>query len=175
MSSAEGPYLAAGWLRCAIVAVCALALSGCLRPLYGGGAGQPLQQELAAIAVDPIPKRIGYYLARDLRFALNGSGSEVTPRYRLKVTIKQNVQTPLVDTISGQASSATIAIDASYRLYPSGRTEPLTEGVAFTAVSYDRTSQSFANIRAQRDAEIRAAKTLASQIQVRIASALAKR
>jgi len=175
MSSADERRPAGRWLQFAIVTVCALALTGCLRPLYGGAGGQPLQQELAAIAVDPIPNRIGYYLARDLRFALNGSGSEVVPRYRLKVVVKQNVQTPLIDTISGRASSATIVIDASYRLYPSGRTEPLTEGVAFTAIAYDRTSQSFANIRAQRDAEIRAAKTLASQIQIRIASALAKR
>ncbi len=38
--------------------------------------------------------------------------------------------------------------------------------------SYDRDAQRFANIRAARDAEIRAAKTLADQIRTRLAVAL---
>ncbi|MCC2098573.1 MAG: hypothetical protein KDJ29_16880 [Hyphomicrobiales bacterium] len=158
----------------AAVTSLSLGLGGCLRPMYGGLAGQQLRSDLAAIDVQEIPGRLGYYLARDLRFALNGTGSRITPRYNLKISISQNVQTPLIDTISGRASSATIVIDAAYTVTAVGGTEPVAKGVAFTAVSYDRTSQSFANIRAQRDAEIRAAKVLADQIQVRIASVMSK-
>ena len=44
-------------------------------------------------------------------------------------------------------------------------------GVAFTAATYDRSSQRFANIRAARDAEIRDAKALADQIRTRVAAA----
>ena len=151
-----------------------LALGGCLRPMYGGPGGQQLRSDLGAIDVQEVPGRLGYYLARDLRFALNGTGSQVTPRYRLKISLNQKVQTPLIDTISGRASSASIIIDAAYSVIPVGGSEPVAKGVAFTTVSYDRTSQSFANIRAQRDAEIRAAQVLANQIQVRVASAMAK-
>ena len=151
-----------------------LALGGCLRPMYGGVLGQELRQNLAAVDVEPIPRRIGYYLARDLRFALNGSGSKILPKFKLKVSVDQKFQTPLIDTISGRASSATLVIDAAYELTSLADSTSVAKGVAFTAVSYDRTSQSFANIRAQRDAEIRAAKVLADQIQVRIASAMAR-
>ena len=160
--------------RLGLLLLCTCMLTGCLRPLYGGPGGRQLQQDLAAVDVAPIPNRIGYYLARDLRFAFNGTGSNVPARYRLVVALKQNVQTPLIDTVSGRATSATLVFDATYKLIHSGGKTPITEGVAFTSVSYDRTSQNFANIRAQRDAEIRAAKTLADQIQVRIASVLAK-
>lgn len=160
--------------RMSLVLVMAFALSACFRPLYGGLAGRGLAQTLASIEVQPIPKRMGYYLARDLRFALNGTGTPVAPQYKLLVSINQKVQTPLIDTISGRATSASVVLDASYRVLPIGGQQVVTEGVAFTVVSYDRTSQNFANIRAQRDAEIRAAKVLAEQIHVRIASAMAK-
>ena len=58
------------------------------------------QADLAAIAVDPIPDRLGHYLGDDLIYALNGTGSHVTPKYRLTVTLAERVQTPLVNTFS---------------------------------------------------------------------------
>lgn len=174
MLSAKWRSLSISVVRLGLILALPVLLAGCLRPMYGGLAGQQLQQDLAAIEVVPIPRRIGYFLARDLRFALNGTGSTVTPKYRLTITISQNVQTPLIDTISGRATSATIVMYAAYSLTPVGSDTAVAEGVAFTAVSYRRSSQNFANIRAQRDAEIRAAKTLADQIHVRIASKLAR-
>ncbi len=156
-----------------LVFVAALSVAGCLRPMYGGAGGQQLRATLTAIHIEPIPARLGHYLASELRFALNGSGSEVEPKYRLHIAVNQKLQTPLIDTISGQATRGTVVIDARYRLVPVGAKDPVTQGVAFTTVSYDRSSQRFANLRAQRDAEIRASKTLAEQIHVRLASYLA--
>lgn len=143
--------------------------------MYGGVAGDVLRSDLAAIKVEPIPDRIGHYLANELVFALNGSGSEVTLKYRLLITVTEKVQTPLVDTISGRATAATVIVDANYRLIPVNTSEPLIQGTAFVAASYDRTSQRFANLRAARDAEIRTAKALSEQIHTRIASALSDR
>ena len=143
--------------------------------MYAGLAGDGLRSELAAIKVEPISERIGHYLSNELMFALNGSGSEVSPKYRLAIVVTEKIQTPLVDTISGRATAATVTVDANYKLIPVGRTEPIIEGTAFVAASYDRTSQRFANLRAARDAEIRTAKALADQIHTRLASALSGR
>ena len=41
-------------------------LAGCFQPMYGGPAGQALVQDLRAIKVEPIPERIGHYLANEL-------------------------------------------------------------------------------------------------------------
>jgi len=155
--------------------VLALSLGGCIQPMYGGLTGTNLRSDLAAIKVEPIPERIGYYLANDLEFAFNGSGSEVSPKYRLVITVTEKVQTPLVDTISGRATAATVVVDANYKLMASGSDQPITEGTAFVASSYDRTSQRFANLRAARDAEIRAAKALSEQIYTRVASFMSGR
>lgn len=153
----------------AILFVLVAPLAGCLQPMYGGPAGQALVEDLRAIKVEPIPERIGHYLANDLIFALNGTGSTVEPRYRLVVNVRQRVQAPLVDTVSGRATSGMLIVDADYRLLPVAGGAPVASGVAFTTASYDRTSQRFANLRAARDAEIRSARALADQIRTRLA------
>ena len=161
--------------RAAIMAA-PLALGGCLQPMYGqfsaGGAG--LDDQLKLIAIEPIPDRIGHYLGDDLIFELNGSGSHPTPRYRLFVSLDESVQTPLIDTVTGLQSAATIVINANYRLERIDTGADLTHGKSFVLKSYDRTSERFANIRAARDAEIQNAQQLADELRIRIASYFAE-
>lgn len=150
-------------------------LAGCFQPMYGGASGQALIANLRAIKVEPIPERLGHYLGNELIFALNGTGSTETPRYRLVTNVRQRVQAPLVDTVSGRATSGMLIVDADYRLLPIAGGPPVVSGVAFVTASYDRTSQRFANLRAARDAEIRSARSLADQIRTRLAIDLSRR
>jgi LPS-assembly lipoprotein len=153
----------------------ASSVSGCIRPLYGpidGGAGN-VAADLRAIAVESIPDRLGHYLGNELVFAFNGTGSHVQPRYKLHVALRQSVVTPLIDTVSGHASAGDLVVYADYRLVPVEGGAPIAEGTATAVASYDRTSLRFANLRAARDAEIRSARTLATEIQTRIAAAFA--
>ncbi|MBY6240808.1 hypothetical protein K3F48_06400 [Methylosinus sp. Sm6] len=155
----------------------AFSLSGCneIRPLYGPiGTGAPLAAELQAVEVAPIPDRAGHYVRNELIFAFNGTGSQVAPRYRLLVELKERVQTPILDTVTGRATSATIIIDAAYRLISIADEKIITQGVAFGVASYDRFSNRLANVRAARDGEIRDAKVIADQIRTRVATVLAK-
>lgn len=159
--------------RLILAFACAFGVSGCIKPMYGGVEGAALRSELSAIAIEPIPDRVGHYLANELRFALNGTGSQVPPKYKLVIQVRERVQTPLVDTISGRATAGSVVVDADYKLVPIAGGQPVTQGVAFTFASYDRSSQRFANIRAAREAEIRDARALADQIRTRLAAALA--
>jgi LPS-assembly lipoprotein len=153
-----------------------LALSACIEPLYGPlGAGAPLAAELQAIAIDPIPERIGQYVRNELIFGFNGTGSEVQPRYRLSVLLKERVQTPIIDTVTMRATSAAVIVDASYKLVSLPDDREVTSGVAFGVASYDRFSNRLANVRAARDSEIRDAKVIAEQIRTRVSTALAGR
>ncbi|MBI1866920.1 MAG: hypothetical protein HYS06_01240 [Methylocystis sp.] len=159
-------------------AVCAfglsLLLSGCVEPLYGPiGSGAPLAAELQAIAIDPIPERLGHYVTNELIFAFNGTGSQPPPRYRLSVLLKERVQTPILDTVTLRATAATVVVDADYRLVTIPDGKEVTSGVAFGVASYDRFSNRLANVRAARDGEIRDAKTIADQIRTRVSTALA--
>lgn len=155
----------------------ALALGGCFQPMYGSlSAGGPdVAAELQAIAIEPIPDRIGHYLGDDLIFDLNGTGSHVPPKYRLFVTLREAVNTPIIDTVNGIASAATVTLNADFRLVPIGGGDPIVKGTALVIASYDRSDARYANIRAARDAEIRDAKQLSDQLRIRLASALATR
>lgn len=154
----------------------ALALAGCIQPMYGqfAAGGPGLKDEMQRIAIEPIPNRIGHYLGDDLVMEFNGTGSTPIPKYRLYVTLNESVQTPLIDTVSGRASSATVVVNADYKLLDIATGVPVTSGNAFVMKSYDRTSQRFSNIRAARDAEVRDAQQLADQLRIRISSALAE-
>jgi len=154
-----------------------LTVSGCIQPLYGPGVGgDSVAAEMQAIKIEPIPDRLGHYVENELIFALNGTGSSPTPKYRLIVTLRERMATPVINTVTGQAEAGDVAVDADYRLLPiAGGGQPITAGNVTQFVAYDRTSQRLSNVRAARDAEIRNAKTLADQIRTRIAAVLATR
>lgn len=164
-------------MACRLAALLAgLILSGCFQPLYGPlSADGDVAGELQAIKIDPMSERLGHYLGNELVFAFNGTGSQVPPKYRLSITLRENAQTPLLDTVTGYPSAATVIVTAEYKLIPVQGGEPIAKGTATTFATYDRTSQRFANLRASRDAEIRDAKTLADQIRNQIAAALSTR
>jgi LPS-assembly lipoprotein len=166
--------LGLGFARAAAILM-SLAVAGCgVHPLYGSLAGGgDVASQLQAIKIAPIPERLGHYLENELIFGLNGTGAPVDPRYLLKITLSESVQSPLIDTVTGYPTSGTVVVTASYTLTPSQGGETVVKGTATTVASYDRNSQRFANIRASRDAEIRDARLLAEQIRTNIAAAFA--
>jgi LPS-assembly lipoprotein len=153
----------------------ALALSGCIQPLYGPTLeGPSVASELQGIKVEPIPDLLGHYVENELIFALNGTGSTPIPKYRLVVSLRERMSTPVINTFTGQAEAGDVNVDATYKLLPvAGGGDPIASGNVTQFVVYDRTSQRLSNVRAARDAEIRNAKVLADQIRTRIAIALA--
>ncbi len=169
-------YNAHKWLRLSSAICLAVVLSGCnIQPLYGPTAGgHSVSSEMQAIKVEPIPERLGHYVENELIFALNGTGSSPTPKYRLVIALHERMSTPVMNTFTGQAEAGDVNVDAEYKLLPiAGGGEPIAAGNVTQFVVYDRTSQRLSNVRAARDAEIRNAKVLADQIRTRIAVALA--
>jgi LPS-assembly lipoprotein len=151
----------------------ALGLSGCIEPMYGPLSSNPgLATELASIEVAPIPERMGHYVRNELIFDLNGTGAAFSPRYRLDVNLGEQVRTPVVDTVTGRATSASVVIKADYKLVTIPDGVVVTEGSAMAVASYDRFSNRITNVRAARDGEIRDAKVIADSIRTRLAVAL---
>jgi LPS-assembly lipoprotein len=156
-----------------------LGLAGCLRPLYGPTAsGQRMQDVLASIQVEPVltrplQERIGHYLRSELTFDLDGSGTPAPKRYRLTLAISESVQSPIVDTVTGRAVSATLSATATYSLLTLDGKVVVPPTNTTASASYDRSVQRFAAVRAARDANIRVARVLADQIRTRLASTLA--
>ena len=167
-------------VRRAFAAVFAIAvaapLAGCIQPLYGPNLdGTSNAAELRAVEVDEIPERIGHFVRNELIYGFNGTGAQVTPRYRLKVKLSERVQTPIYNTTTSFSTSATVVVDANYSLMTLPDNVEIAKGVAQALASYDRFTARFTNIRAARDAELRDAKVIADSIRTRIAIDLATR
>ncbi len=150
----------------------ALALGGCIRPLYGSATvtGGSVQSELAAIEVRSISDRIGHYLRNELVFELDGSGGAPAKRYDLAVTVTESLDVTVTDYSTGRADSATLVATAYYTLTERGTNKTLFSGQAVARATYDRFTQRFANVRAAREAQERAAKQLANLIKNRLAA-----
>ncbi|WP_210496333.1 LPS assembly lipoprotein LptE [Microvirga antarctica] len=167
-------------VRVAIVIGLALGLSACLRPLYGPTAsGQSLQNVLASIDVPELKwtdaqARIGHFIRSELVYDLNGSGSDTPKQFVLNLTFDETLSTPIVDSVSGRAQSATLIGNLTFTLTNKDGTKVITQGRATGQATYDRFKQRFATVRAARDAEIRLAKSLAEQIKTRLAATLSQ-
>jgi LPS-assembly lipoprotein len=158
-------------------AVAALAvasgLAGCFQPLYSESAHPGLVEDVRAIEVAPIKDRIGHYLADDLTSELNGTGQTPPPKYRLTVKVSTGTSTPTVNSLINVATSATVTGEAEYTLNKVEGGAEVVKGKAVAAAAYDRSQQRYNDLRAERDAEIRLARTLSSEISMRVASGLA--
>ncbi len=158
-----------------MMSLVAISLGGCLRPLYGTAefGGLSVQEGLAGVEVSIQGERLAHYIRNELEFQLRGGDPKQTPvRYRLVINAKTTTNTAIIDRVAGVAETATLALDASYTLTPITGTKVATEGTARVLVSYDRSQQRFATIRAARDAEIQGARQLADQIRTRLAAYL---
>jgi LPS-assembly lipoprotein len=159
-----------------VVGTLALGLAGCLRPLYGTAEnnGLGIQQSLAGVSIDVQGERLQHYLRNELEFGLRGGNPAVgASRYKLTVRVSQRVNAAIVDRVTGSAEGATMTLEATYTLTETGKATSLETGNATVLVSYDRSQQRFASVRAARDAEIQGAKQLADQIKTRVAAYLA--
>ncbi len=173
----------------------AASVGGCFQPLYGQAAHPGLVEDMQAIEIAEInpPRpgikpnalgldpeidredRIGHYLRNDLIFNFNGTGTTPPPKYRLSVTTSESTTTPTVQSQIGAADAATLTVTAKYALTPIGGGKPILASEAVSSAVYDLSFNRFANLRAARDAEIRLAKSLADEMELRIAAALVAR
>ena len=158
-----------GFARAVSACVMMLSLAGCIHPLYGKNG---VNAQLAQIEVAPIPDRIGHYLAEELKFQTDGSGEPPPVRYRLNINVTESVLGLIVNLHSSTSDSASVTLTVTYTLTEIATSKQITTGTITANSSYDRSEQRFANVRAARDAEIRAANVAADQIRTRLGVAL---
>jgi LPS-assembly lipoprotein len=160
----------------------AAGVGGCFQPMYAeksldGGPG--LRGALSAVDVAEIAARKGTDEARlavevrnALLFDLTGGGEGSRPAYRLNITMSSTLADIIVDTTTTRPAIENYGINASYNLVEIASGKQVINGQTFSRVSYDIPGQQqrFARLRGLRDAETRAAKVIADNIRVRLAS-----
>jgi LPS-assembly lipoprotein len=164
-------------LRPSLVVLTALSLGGCFQPLHGGGgtglaspatAGSTASG-MAAIDILPVDGRVGQQIRNNLIFAFTGGSAAPAPLYRLDISVQViGTQTAVVDPYTDRPEVETAGVDAAFTLTQIGTGAPAFSGKAFGRATYTRSRQRYASVRAQRDAEDRAATIVVQQIRAQL-------
>src|SRR3954447_11640935 len=166
-----------------LLAVAALAAltAGCFQPMYAEHTdGTPgLREKLMGVELPPVEKpnasrdaRIGVEIRNALAFKLYGNATGMAPTHRLVLRFNTSRSSLMIDPATALPSSENYGIDAQYNLIEIVSNKSVMTGSTFSRVSYDMPGQlqRCARARAFRDAEDRAAKEIAENIQTRLAS-----
>ena len=157
-----------------VVFAAALFLAACtVQPVYGPAAGGgSVSQTLRAINIEPVDTRVGQVVRNRLLFYFTGGGESADPQYRMDLRVTSS-EVALGITREGSAAAYAVSVTVSYTIFRIGSDEIILRETSRGTASYDRFSQNFANIRAKRDAENRAAEVAANKVRVRVAAATA--
>jgi LPS-assembly lipoprotein len=164
------------WVALVCMAVPMLA-AGCgdsgFHPLY---ATSPItgnvNDKLAKMEVAPIPGRVGQRLRNELIFQSTGGGNAAfEPIYRLEIVVRESISATLVQ-IDGNSSGSIYNLNASFRLVRLDDKSIALQGESHGRSAFQRFDSVFSNVRARKDAEDRAAQTVAEDLKARLAAYL---
>lgn len=150
-----------------------LATAGCsYRPLYSkSSGGAELTATLADISVTEQKTRAGQLVRNEL---IAGFDSRSGSNYVLKMDVSERTQ-----DVSSMAFEKTdrhrYRLTVAYELVDSRTGEAISTGSSFSNVSYDTIQQPVADLRAAENARERAAREIAQDLRLRIASFLSSR
>lgn len=160
-------------LRLTAGALC-LGLSACqVTPLYADRStpGYDMAARPAAdIIIEAADDRVGQELRNELIFLLHGgAGQPSDARYRVELTVTRTDVGILRNPLDGRATGQNLTVRAEYEITDSATGDVVALRRQSVTTSYDRFEQGFADLRAARDAENRAARELAERLRADLA------
>ena len=151
-------------------------LAGCgFQPLYGSGfAGEPgVADKLRAVDISTIPGRVGQEVRNELIFKTTGGRDSGPTKYRLEIALRESALSQLVN-LQGDPQGLVFGLDADFKLVSSDDQKVILNAKASSRAAYQKVVSTFANIRARRDAEDRAARIIADSIRTQVAAFLSQ-
>ena len=150
-----------------------LGLSACqVRPLYSSttASGQTLATELSTVEIAPAKNRVDQEIRNNLIFAFTGGGDPAQPAYRLVIETKTTSDDLTIESGTGLANNTRVSMTSTYKLIKLADKSVATQGSSFFTAEFTRSTQRFANDRAQLDTENRAAEQISNDIQLRLSA-----
>ncbi len=155
-------------MRILLALAASLALAACgLQPMYAGGTGAAVAQDLAAVEIPAIQGRGGWLVKNALEERLGVAGQR-TPRYRLDVRLDDSLEALGVlndDTISRERR----ILRARYQLVDLATGSILLDATAGSDAGIDVVSSEYATIAAEQ----KALENLALEVADRMATQIA--
>lgn len=168
-------------LAAAVAGSLSLSLGACgFQPLYGTTSdGRSMTDVMKTVEIAPIPGRTGLKLRNELIYGATGGGETLAPVYRMDIILRESVRNTLV-TRRGNPTGQVVELNAEFRLVRLRDNEVVFKGASSAAADYDLqgttgfAGSAYSDIRAQIDAEDRAARSLADTLKTRVAAFLSR-
>lgn len=169
--------------RLAFLASIALASACTVRPLYSDGpasagveAGTATQ--LASVNIKPVNTRYGQEVRNHLIFMFNGgAGQQAAAPYTMDLAVSALTESSLLAEVTSKDDEPTagaVTLTGTYVITDIKTGKRIAAGKRNVSASFDRPRQEFARMRAERDAENRAARELAELLRLAIAQDMSK-
>lgn len=161
----------AAFLRLSTVAAAGLLVGACgFQPVYRTAPGQtPVRAQLTGVYIEDAPDRPTQVLRNELLFLFGQNAS--TPRegstHTLKMTTRGYTQKSIVSR-TGYTTARIYVLEVSYSLIDNATKQAVVDSRTSAQSAFDILDQQYANIRAERDAENRAARDVARKINDQI-------
>jgi len=163
----------------AALAVLMFVVAGCgFHPLYsqddsGGGTTPQLAKVSVGEPVAPLARRTAQLVRNNLQDRLTPGGLPDHPLYLLQLTLDESEQA-LALTRAEEATRIDLILNASYKLIDLRSNKVLHSRNLRTISSFSRLRADFGNVSAENDARARAARELAEEIRIELASWLGR-
>jgi LPS-assembly lipoprotein len=148
------------------------ALGGCgWQPLYGPTAsGAQLKDVMRTVNISTVPGRVGQRIRNELIFKQTGGGEAAAQtKYRLDIAVRESILNTAVER-TGDPKGQVYQLYSQFKLVRIADGQVVLEGHSNARAAFDKVDSVFADIRAKRDAEDRAARTISEAINTRLAS-----
>lgn len=158
----------------AVALMLAPALAGCgYQPLYGSGFGGGVSEQMRSVDIGLLPGRVGQEVRNELIFKETGGRDPAVSKYRLEIALRESDQSTLVN-LQGNAAGLVYALDADFKLINLADQSVILTSKSLSRAAYQKETSTFANVRARRDAEDRAARVVADSIRTQVAAFLSQ-
>jgi LPS-assembly lipoprotein len=138
-------------------------------PLVGG---TNVAAKLASLEIAPIPGRVGQRVRNEMIYQSTGGGAEaLNPAYRLEIVMTESI-TPTLVQLDGNSSGSIYNLNARFKLIRIADKTVALQGESNGRIMFQRFESVFSNVRARKDAEDRAASTVADDLKSRLAAYL---
>ncbi|WP_274423399.1 LPS assembly lipoprotein LptE [Chelativorans sp. YIM 93263] len=147
--------------------------SGCtVRPLLATGPASQNPAALDSVAIAPVNTRPAQEVRNHLIFLFGGgSGQPENPDYilNLAVTSRASSAAEIQRAGENEPTAGMVTLTGDYRLEDTETGDVVASGKRQISSAFDRPRQEFARLRAERDAENRAARELAELLRLTVA------
>ena len=149
-----------------LIGLAAVATACGFEPLHSSGGGA-VPSVLASVDIAPIPNRLGQVVRNHLLDLLTPLGEPTVPKYQFIVSLRV-AKEPLAIARDESVTRFNLSLQADYHLVhiPSGNSA--LKGEARSIASYNLVSSDYANLVAERDAELRAAREVSDEMKVHL-------